>query len=120
MRVIASGVSVLSVVLAWLLYAPQRPLTARFTASRLGQRLARAAEVGFGFDWAYDRLIVRPFVAIARLNKQDFVDRIFDVLAGITAFGNRALSYAQNGNLRWYAAGIAAGAVIVIAIMVLL
>ena len=119
-RLLAAGITILSFALAWVLFAGKRQWLTNLTAGSIGRQLARAAEFGFGFDWAYDRMLVRPIVALAHLNRRDFIDRIFDALAWVTAFGNRVMSHAQTGNLRWYAGSIAAGAVIVIAIMVLL
>ncbi|HOO17182.1 MAG TPA: NADH-quinone oxidoreductase subunit L [Phycisphaerae bacterium] len=74
---------------------------------------------GWGFDWVYDHALVRPFVTLARINRRDFIDFFYTAVAWLNIGGHRVLSATENGRLRWYAAGIAAGAVIVIAIMVL-
>ena len=47
-------------------------------------------------DWLYDRLFVRPVVWIARVNKADVVDSIYDGLASLAAFCYRVLSLDGN------------------------
>ena len=84
-----------------------------------GAALNRLWASGWAFDWIYDRVLVRPFVWLARVNRDDVVDSIFDLLAWIAQGLNRLLSLTQSGRLRWYAAGLTAGAVIVLAIAVL-
>jgi len=75
---------------------------------------------GWGFDALYNALFVQPYIYIARVNKDDFTDGFYSGLARITAAFHRALSVTQTGRLRWYMMGIAAGAVIVLAIVVFL
>jgi NADH-quinone oxidoreductase subunit L len=75
---------------------------------------------GWGFDWIYDRLFVRPVVWIANINKNDVVDSFYDGIAGATELAYRAMSYIQTGRIRWYAAGIAAGSALFIAIAIFL
>ena len=71
------------------------------------------------FDWLVDRLVTRPYAWLARVNRGDFLDWIFSRIADLNAGISRALSTLQNGYVRWYAAGIAAGAIILIATAVL-
>ncbi|MGO9567571.1 MAG: NADH-quinone oxidoreductase subunit L [Desulfomonilaceae bacterium] len=73
---------------------------------------------GWGFDWLYNKLFVRPFVWLARVNSSDVIDLVYRGLASLTQVIHRVLSNTQSGILRRYAMGIAIGAVLVIAIMV--
>jgi NADH-quinone oxidoreductase subunit L len=72
---------------------------------------------GWGFDWLYDRLLVRPFVWAARINRRDFFDLFYESLAWAARSANVALRATQNGRLRWYAAGIAGGAIVLLGFM---
>ena len=79
--------------------------------------LARWWIQGWGFDWLYDRLLVRPFVWFARVNIRDGIDlAILTIPAALRAL-NGALVRTETGRIRWYAAGMAAGAVLVIAMV---
>jgi NADH-quinone oxidoreductase subunit L len=82
--------------------------------------LARLWAAGWGFDWIYDRLFVQPVLWFARLDKNDFVDAIVNALAALTGAFWRLLSYTETGRLRWYAAGLAFGAVLFVAIVLFL
>lgn len=72
---------------------------------------------GWDFDLLYDKLIVNPMVFLSRINKKDIVDQFYTGLAYISRQLNVALSATQNGQLRWYAMVIAAGAIIVLTII---
>jgi NADH-quinone oxidoreductase subunit L len=75
---------------------------------------------GWGFDRLYRYLIVAPYVWLARLNRRDFVDAISIAVVQVSRGISILLSITVNGNVRWYVAGIAAGAVIVVGLVVLL
>jgi NADH-quinone oxidoreductase subunit L len=75
---------------------------------------------GWGFDWLYDTLFVKPFVWISSLNKNDVVDRMYTFIADTTNFFHGVFSDSQSGILRWYLTGIVIGAIILITIGFLL
>jgi NADH-quinone oxidoreductase subunit L len=73
---------------------------------------------GWGFDRLYDLLFVRPYVGLAQVNRNDIVDRLFDLIAWSGTALHRLASATQTGRLRNYAAGLAIGAALVIAMVV--
>jgi NADH-quinone oxidoreductase subunit L len=106
------------IYVAYLLFLRRARLLTWWTHSFFGQRADQFLLVGWGFDWLYDRLIVQPYVWLSWTNSKDIIDLFYSGLAWSAKLSNRALSATQSGKVRWYAAGIALGAVIVIAIMV--
>ena len=82
--------------------------------------VTRFLRSGWGFDWIYDRLYVRPFVWLAKINVRDVVDRLADATGGFFMLLSRAFRWTQNGKVRWYAAGAAIGAVLIVAAVVVL
>ena len=108
------------IYIAYLLFLKRSQLAERLSGSPAGATLHRLWFAGWAFDWLYDRTLVRPFVALAQANRDDIVDLFFTAIAGLAAALHRMLSRTQTGRLRWYAAGIAFGAVILIALAVLL
>jgi NADH-quinone oxidoreductase subunit L len=69
---------------------------------------------GWGFDALYDVLLVRPLYALARVNRRDVVDQVYDGLALTLMALHRLALKPQNGQLRWYAAAMAAGIVVLL------
>jgi NADH-quinone oxidoreductase subunit L len=106
------------IYVAYLLFLRRARLLAWWSQSYLGRHVDHLLLVGWGFDWLYDRLVVLPYVWLSWTNSKDIIDQFYSGLAWSAKLSNRALSATQSGKVRWYAAGIAAGAVIVIAIMV--
>ncbi len=116
----AAIVSLLGIFFAYLLFFV-KPRYAGSLANTLPCRLInRFWYAGWGFDWVYETFIVRPFVWFARINKDDFIDLVYLGTIWLAARFNHLLSVSQNGRVRIYAAGIAVGAVLVIAIAVFL
>ncbi len=74
----------------------------------------------WGFDWLYQKLFVGPYIMLARLNRHDFVDMFYKGVAVASQEIHNALSLTVNGNVRWYVAAIAGGAVIVVGLVVIL
>src|SRR5271154_252007 len=110
----ASTVFALGLGLAYLFFGPQR---ARAPMKGFLQELWFA---GWGFDWIYDRLLVRPFLWVTRQIGRDPADIPIRGLGEIAMFGNRVLRLTQSGRVRWYAAGLAMGTVAILAIAVFL
>ena len=110
----ASTVFAIGLGLAYLLYGPQRtrvPMTGGLQQLWLS---------GWGFDWIYDRLLVRPFLWVTRESGSDLADVPIRGLGKIAMLGNRALRLTQTGRVRWYAAGLAMGTVALLAVAFLL
>jgi NADH-quinone oxidoreductase subunit L len=77
-------------------------------------------QADWGFDALYDRLFVRPYYWAARANRRDFIDAFWEGLAAACRALYRALSSTQDGRLRRYADALAIGAVLIVAIVLLL
>jgi NADH-quinone oxidoreductase subunit L len=106
----ASTVFALGLGLAYLLFGPQRE---RAPMKGFLQELWFA---GWGFDWLYDKLFVRPFLWVTQKSTKDVADVPIRGLGEIAMFGNRALRITQTGRVRWYAAGLAMGTVAILAV----
>jgi NADH-quinone oxidoreductase subunit L len=105
---------------AWFVYQRNPALATAMVENPMGHVLHRFWFSDWGMDWLYDRLFVRPVVWIARVNKADVVDSIYDGLASLTTACYRVLSLTETGKLRWYAAWIAGGTVAFVAIVMFL
>jgi NADH-quinone oxidoreductase subunit L len=71
---------------------------------------------GWGFDALYRMLLVRPFVGLTRRNKHDVLDSPYLGTAWLSRKLHGWAHAAQTGQVRGYAASMAWGAVVVIAI----
>jgi NADH-quinone oxidoreductase subunit L len=117
--IVASLVALLGIWLAYAVFVRHPHWTE--AASRTGWQgaLHRFWFIGWGFDWLYDRLFVWPYVALAHANRNDAVDLVYDATADVSEGLWETLRKTQTGRLRWYAASVALGAVVLIAILVL-
>ncbi|MCC7416806.1 MAG: NADH-quinone oxidoreductase subunit L [Acidobacteria bacterium] len=120
LQLVAGIVSLAGIGVAWLLYLRHRATLAALIQRPAPSRLHRFWFAGWGFDWLYDRLFVRPVVGFAEAGRRDGIDRIYDVLAWASQAAWRALSATETGGVRWYAASIALGAAIVTTIVIFL
>lgn len=114
------GVSFAGIFLAWFFFLKNRALAAAIKNSAIGQLLFRWWRAAFGFDWLYDKLFVKPYLFLVHINRNDIADQAIGLLPRLTLALNARLTRTQTGQLRWYAGATAAGAVVVIAAVVLL
>ena len=106
----ASAVFVLGFGFAFLLYRPQR---SRVPAQGPLQQLWLA---GWGFDWLYDRLLVRPFRWLTGKSARDLADVPIRALGWLTLESHQLLHLTQSGRVRWYATGLAMGTAVTLVI----
>ena len=116
---ISIGVSFAGIALAWLLFLRQRGLAAALKNNAVGALLFRWWRAAFGWDWLYDRLFVRPYLFIVHLNRHDAADQAIGLIPDALMRLNARIVLSQTGQLRWYAAATVAGAVLMIAAVVL-
>lgn len=113
-QLVAAVVSLTGVYLAYLFYLQKPALQTNLEQSGLAMAIHRFWYSGWGFDKLYDMLFVRPFVYLAKVNKNDFIDKIYAALAAIARGLNHGLAQTQSGILRWYMMGVVVGALLII------
>jgi NADH-quinone oxidoreductase subunit L len=106
----ASASFVIGLSFAYFLYAPWRPKVPR------EDPLLRLWYSGWGVDWLYGKLFVAPVQFLIGKSATDMVDYMYTGIAKLADLGNRTLRLSQNGRTRWYAMGVAAGAVVLFAV----
>jgi NADH-quinone oxidoreductase subunit L len=112
--VVAVGIGI-----AWLLWIPWRQSTNAFAASPAIRPLAAYWLGGWGFDWLYDLIFVRPVKWFARVARNDLVDYVVGGIAWLNVAAWRTLSAGQTGRLRAYVAVAGFGVALVLAVVVL-
>lgn len=120
LQIVAAVTALSGVYIAYLLYYKNPRGIHEFKKSGLGHSLYNYWIGGWGFDRLYDVLFVRPVVWVAHKNKRDYIDLIYTFIAWLNRTFNRLLSHTQTGQLRWYAMGLALGAILTITIAVFL
>jgi NADH-quinone oxidoreductase subunit L len=95
---------------AYFLYAPWRPKVPR------EDPLLRLWYSGWGVDWLYDRLFVIPLQFLMRRSAVDLVDNMYTAIVRVVDVTSRTLRLTQNGRMRWYATGLAAGSIVLLAV----
>jgi NADH-quinone oxidoreductase subunit L len=120
LQVVASLVSIAGVFIAYVLFLGRPRYAEILSKSSVGSTTRRFWFSGWGFDRLYDMLFVRPFIWLTQINRDDFIDLIYTGIAAVNRTLHAFLSATQTGNIRWYAMGIAIGAVVFLGIVVLL
>jgi len=105
------------VSLAYVFHLRKRSLADALAANRIGRGLDQWWFAGWGFDWLYDKVFVQPFVWVSNVNKSDFIDAFYTGIGRIAEASYRLLSSTETGRVRWYAAAMAAGSVLFIAMV---
>jgi len=117
---ISGGTALLGVAIIYVLILRVPDFTSALAGSPTGKLLHRYWFSGWGFDALYDRILVRPYVFLARIDRDDIIDSFFDLISWFGGLAHRVLSITQNGRMRTYAAGLAIGAAVVVGMAVLL
>jgi len=115
---IVTLVFLLGLYLAYVFFLRRRDYSTALASSPAGGILHRFWFSDWGMDWLYDRLFVRPVVWIANIGKGDFIDGFYDSIAWVNKIAWLGMSRTQSGRLRWYAAAIAAGTIVLIGVVI--
>lgn len=112
---IALALPILGVLLAtyWFYWRPNS--LDSLANSSFGSNVHKFLFSGWGFDQLYQFLFLTPYQAIARINRKDLFDQVPKLLVEISSGGNLIMAKLQNGQLRFYVATLAFGAILIIA-----
>jgi NADH-quinone oxidoreductase subunit L len=116
----AAIVFVVGLYFAYLFHLQKRSLADALVANAAGRALQQWWYTGWGFDWIYNKLFVQPFVWISQVNKSDFVDSFYSGIARLADLLYRGLSGSETGRVRWYAAAMAGGSAVFLAVVLFL
>ncbi|MCP8635546.1 NADH-quinone oxidoreductase subunit L [Pseudomonas mosselii] len=116
---IASGaIAIAGILLSALLFLGKRRFVTAVANSGIGRVLSAWWFAAWGFDWIYDKLFVKPYLLISHILRKDPVDRSIGLIPRLARGGHVAMSKTETGQLRWYTASIAVGAVLVLGAVV--
>ena len=110
----------IGIAISFLIFYTKTIPVEKLMGSSFAQTLHKFWNSGWGFDWLYDRLIVFPFLWLARINRADVIDGFYALVAEISRAANGMIVKTQTGYLRWYALSVAAGLIVLITLGVLL
>jgi NADH-quinone oxidoreductase subunit L len=119
LHLISEAAALAGVLLSWLLYMRFRPQAAAIVERPVGRAVRDYWLAGWGFDWLYGMVFVRPYRWLAQVNRGDVVDCLPAGLGWFATAVHRLLSRAQTGEVRWYVAVLVFGTVLLITIVVL-
>ena len=117
LEAISVAVSLSGVALAWFLFGTSWERSKKIADTR--NPILSWWRAAFGFDWLYDKLFVWPYLTFVRVNAKDIVDQAIGLIPETFRVLNRWFATTQNGLLRWYAAAVGAGAVLVVGAVIL-
>ncbi|MDT8397248.1 MAG: NADH-quinone oxidoreductase subunit L [Pseudomonadales bacterium] len=119
-QAIMLGLPLLGILTAWLFFIRKTFSAEKLAGPGLGATLHRFFFTQWGMDWLYDRLFVFPYVALARINRKDFIDAIYNGTARLTQVFHGLMSETQTGQIRWYAISLTCGLLLLVSIGVLI
>jgi NADH-quinone oxidoreductase subunit L len=114
----AAGLCLTGIYLAYFFYMKRTDLRAELKRSMIVMN--RFWFSGWGFDALYDTFLVKPFVYLSNVNKNDIVDKTYQGIVNGLNFFHNIFAQTQSGLMRWYIMGIVIGAIFVISLGLIL
>ncbi|MEO9243329.1 NADH-quinone oxidoreductase subunit L [Pseudomonas inefficax] len=118
LEITSGAIAIAGILLSALLFLGKRRFVSAVTNSGIGRVLSAWWFAAWGFDWIYDKLFVKPYLLISHILRKDPVDRTIGLIPRMARGGHVAMSKTETGQLRWYTASIAVGAVLVLGAVV--
>lgn len=119
LEALSGVVAIVGVAIAAWLYLKQRQCVSKVANTRTGRFFSTWWFHAWGFDALYEVLFVKPYKGAAWLIQNDPVNQFFNLFSCLLKGTNKGLSFSENGLARWYAASLGLGAVLVIALLLL-
>lgn len=115
------GAGLLGLAVGAVLFSVNKgQLLHKFKQTSFGAGLIHWCYHGLGFDALYDLIFVKPFLLIARLSKNDPIDKLWQILPLMADKTSRLLSKTQTGLLRSHAISFGLGPVLVLVLAMIM
>ncbi|MFT6294481.1 MAG: NADH-quinone oxidoreductase subunit L [Pseudohongiellaceae bacterium] len=109
------AVPLLGIGVSYLFFVSGALPVEKFMSYKLTKFLHRFWFSGWYMDALYQRVLVNPFVWLARLNRNDFFDALYNSIIVISRSAHGLIAKSQTGYLGWYLLSMAAGLIVVLA-----
>ena len=116
---LSGAIALMGIAIAAALYLGERRLVTAVANSGIGKMLSIWWRNAWGFDWLYDWIFVKPFLLLVRINRRDGADLAVGLIPKLMRAGHDLMATTENGLVRWYAASLGIGAVLVLAAAIL-
>jgi NADH-quinone oxidoreductase subunit L len=116
-ELLSASIAISGIAIAAFLFLGKRKLATQLANSAIGKPLSKLWLNAWGFDWLYHHVFVMPYQIIAQLLQRDPLDRLVALSALIVTSLNRLSVKMVTGNLRWYAASMSLGALVVLTLL---
>ena len=113
---VSISVPLVGLLLAYLIFQSGQLRVDGLVNSAIGKIMRQFWLSGWGIDWLYERLFVRPYYAFASLLKAEPVDAVYGLVVTFNEALNGWLSQSQTGRMRWYITSMVAGLVVLVAV----
>ena len=114
---ISIAVPIIGVIIAYLVFLGKQLNLRFFLDIAFIQKLQRFWFSGWGIDWLYDQILVKPYYNIAKSLKQEPVDNFYGFIVNVSQALNRWLSSGQSGQMRRYITSMVFGLIVVLIIL---
>lgn len=111
---VSISVPLIGLLLAYLIFHSRQINVDTLVNSSVGQLLRRFWFGGWGIDWLYDRVFVRPYYLLSGLMKNEPIDAIYGLIVAVNQTFNHWLAEAQTGQMRWYILSMVFGLIVLL------
>lgn len=116
-QVMVGFMSLLGIGLAFTTFFPRPGLPSWMTSPSWRQNVASRWQGEWGFDHLYDRLLVRPWLSLTS-SPGDAIDRAYQGFVDAIRATHEHVARTQTGLIRWYAATMAMGALVLLGLLI--
>jgi len=114
------AVPIIGVIVSYLFFYSKTFSADKLAGSGIGASLHKFWFNHWGMDRLYDTLFVIPYMFLARINRKDLIDQFFGLIVWASRVSSSLAVKTQTGQIRWYAASVVAGVIVLLAIGALL
>jgi len=120
LEVLSSFIALSGIVVALLLYglSSKRQFVSNIANHQLSKIFKKLWFAGWGFDWIYERIFIRPYLVMTNLLRPDYCNVAIGIIPISVRWLHKKLLFSVNGNVRWYAASMSVGLILMLILLI--
>lgn len=117
LEIIAAATALIGIAAGFWLFIYRRQWLSQLVSRGWGIRFWTLWHHAWGFDHFFDRLLVRPYRRVVQWLRNDLIDGLFNLVAGLARLLNAGLTRTQTGRLRTYTTSMVLGATLLLLVL---
>ncbi|UDG80896.1 NADH-quinone oxidoreductase subunit L [Candidatus Hartigia pinicola] len=119
LEILSGSLAIIGLLIVAFIYLFRYSIVNTLSKNTISRFFLTLCYHAWGFECLYNIVFIKPFKSVAWLLESDPVNSLMNLPVFFCRWANKGLAVSENGQVRWYTASLGLGAVLILALLLL-